>query len=58
MEICKNCVNPYEMCIRDRYQQAKRSISVVDDYVNTKTLQLLSQNYLPGFRCLICAAAF
>ena len=42
----------------DIYQQAKRSIYVVDDYVNTKTLQLLSQNYLPGFRCLICAAAF
>lgn len=42
----------------DIYQQAKKSIYVVDDYVNTKTLQLLSQNYLPGFRCLICAAAF
>ena len=27
----------------DIYQQAKRSIYVVDDYVNTKTLQLLSQ---------------
>lgn len=38
--------------------EVKRSIYVVDDYVNTKTLQLLSQNYLPGFRCLICAAAF
>ena len=27
----------------DIYQQAKKSIYVVDDYVNTKTLQLLSQ---------------
>ncbi len=27
----------------DIYQQAKKSIFVVDDYVNTKTLQLLSQ---------------
>ena len=27
----------------DIYQQAKRSVYVVDDYVNTKTLQLLSQ---------------
>lgn len=27
----------------DIYQQAKKSIYVVDNYVNTKTLQLLSQ---------------
>ena len=27
----------------DIYQKAKKSIYVVDDYVNTKTLQLLSQ---------------
>ncbi|MBQ8262242.1 MAG: ORF6N domain-containing protein [Lachnospiraceae bacterium] len=29
----------------DIYQQAKKSIYVVDDYVNTKTLQLLSQKH-------------
>lgn len=28
----------------DIYQQATKSIYVVDDYMNTKTLQLLSQN--------------
>ena len=27
----------------DIYQQAEKSIYVVDDFVNTKTLQLLSQ---------------
>ena len=30
----------------DIYQQAKKSIYVVDDYVNTKTLQLLSQKQI------------
>ena len=30
----------------DIYQQAKKSIYVVDDYVNTKTLQLLSQKHV------------
>ena len=30
----------------DIYQQAKKSIYVVDDYVNTKTLQLLSQKHM------------
>ena len=30
----------------DIYQQAKKSIYVVDDYMNTKTLQLLSQKQL------------
>ena len=30
----------------DIYQQAKKSIYVVDDYVNTKTLQLLSQKQM------------
>jgi hypothetical protein len=32
-----------DMAYIDIYQQAQKSIYVVDDYVNTKTLQLLSQ---------------
>ncbi len=36
----------------DIYQQAKKSIYVVDDYVNTKTLQLLSQKQ-PGVEVIL-----
>ena len=36
----------------DIYQQAKKSIYVVDDYVNTKTLQLLSQKQ-PGVEVVL-----
>ena len=36
----------------DIYQQAKKSIYVVDNYVNTKTLQLLSQK-MPGVEVIL-----
>ena len=36
----------------DIYQQAEKSIYVIDDYVNTKTLQLLSQKH-PGVELVL-----
>ena len=42
-EISVQMSNMADAAYIDIYQQAKKSIYVVDDYVNTKTLQLLSQ---------------
>lgn len=40
------------MAYIDIYQQATKSIYIVDDYVNTKTLQLLSQKK-PGVEVIV-----